>query len=68
MKIDVRSLLGLGPTIRKTIGKFTETDKEKTCEVHVKKPATLLHSYYFTITFQGSSLGLMKNIKNSLGL
>ena len=68
MKIDVRSLLGLGPTIRKTIGKFTETVKEKTCEVHVKKPATFLHSYYFTITFQGISLGLMKNIKNSLGL
>ena len=68
MKIDVRSLLGLCPAIRKTIGKFTETVKEKTCEVHVKKPATLLYSYYFTITFQGISLGLMKNIKNSLGL
>ena len=68
MRIDVTSLLGLGSTIRETIGKFIETVKEKTCEVHVKKPATLLHSYYFTITFQGISLGLMKNIKNSLGL
>ena len=68
MRIDVTSLLGLGSTIRETIGKFIETVKEKTCKVHVKKLATLLHSYYFPITFPGISLGLMKNIKNSLGL
>ena len=32
--------------------------KEKSFKVHIKKTTTLLNTYYFTIIFQGVSLGL----------
>ena len=35
--------------------------KVKNCKVHVKKPTTLLNTYYFTSIFQGISLLLNFN-------
>ena len=48
----VISFLGLGPATREITGKFIETVKWKNCKVHVKKTATLLNIYYFTLFFK----------------
>ena len=45
-------MLGLSPE------NSLRLSKDKSCKVHVMKPATLLNIYYFTSIFQGISLGL----------
>ena len=40
--------------------------KEKKCEVHNKKPATLLNIYYFTIIFLGILQGLKRSSRSHM--